>query len=46
MLIGAGVGAGTAMLSGNDPGKRSMHWRRATGGIGSQLTSIHSHKKH
>ena len=28
MLIGAGVGAGTAMLSGNDPWKRCEQWWR------------------
>lgn len=38
MLIGAGVGAGTAMLSGNDPLKGAAIGG-ATGGIGSQLTS-------
>jgi len=38
MLIGAGIGAGGAMLSGNDPLKGAAIGG-ATGGIGSQLTS-------
>jgi hypothetical protein len=38
MLIGAGVGAGTALLSGND-WKTGAMMGGATGGIGSQLTS-------
>ena len=38
MLIGAGVGAGTAMLSGND-WKTGAMVGAGTGGIGSQLTS-------
>jgi len=38
MLIGAGVGAGTAMLSGND-WKTGAAIGAGTGGIGSQLTS-------
>ena len=38
MLIGAGVGAGTAMLSGND-WKTGAMIGAGTGGIGSQLTS-------
>ena len=38
VLIGAGVGAGTAMLSGND-WKTGAMMGGATGGIGSQLTS-------
>ena len=38
VLIGAGLGAGTAMLSGNDPLKGATIGG-ATGGIGSQLTS-------
>ena len=38
MLIGAGIGAGGAMLTGNDPLKGAAIGG-ATGGIGSQLTS-------
>ena len=38
MLIGAGLGAGTAMLSGND-WKTGAMVGAGTGGIGSQLTS-------
>ena len=38
VLIGAGLGAGTAMLSGND-WKTGAMMGGATGGIGSQLTS-------
>jgi len=38
MLIGAGLGAGTAMLTGQDPLKGAAIGG-ATGGIGSQLTS-------